>query len=70
MKHGVEKGDLSRQLTGHFKEQWLAATGDEATRLKNAYISAYKAIGGDADKARDNIIKWRQEANKKKGDKK
>lgn len=70
MKHGVEKGDLSRQLTDHFKEQWLAATGDEATRLKNAYISAYKAIGGDADKARDNIIKWRQEANKKKGDKK
>lgn len=70
MKHGVEKGDLSRQLTDHFKEQWLAATGDEATRLKNAYISAYKAIGGDADKARDNIIKWRQEANKRKGDKK
>lgn len=70
MKHGVEKGDLSRQLTDHFKEQWLAATGDEATRLKNAYISAYKAIGGNADKARDNIIKWRQEANKKKGDKK
>nr|UVY57552.1 MAG: hypothetical protein [Bacteriophage sp.] len=70
MKHGVEKGDLSRQLTGHFKEQWLAATGDEATRLKNAYISAYKAIGGDADKARDNIIKWRREANKRKGDKK
>ena len=70
MKHGVEKGDLSRQLTDHFKEAWLAATGDEATRLKNAYISAYKAIGGDADKARDNIIKWRQEANKKKGDKK
>ena len=70
MKHGVEKGDLSRQLTDHFKEQWLAATGDEATRLKNAYISAYKAIGGDADTARDNIIKWRQEANKRKGDKK
>lgn len=70
MKHGVEKGDLSRQLTDHFKEQWLAATGDEATRLKNAYISAYKAIGGDADKARDNIIKWRREANKRKGDKK
>lgn len=70
MKHGVEKGDLSRQLTGHFKERWLAATGDEATRLKNAYVSAYKAIGGDADKARDNIIKWRREANKRKGDKK
>lgn len=70
MKHGVEKGDLSRQLTDHFKEQWLAATGDEATRLKNAYISAYKAIGGDADKARDNIIKWRREANKMKGEKK
>lgn len=70
MKHGVDKGDLSSQLTTHFKEAWLAATGDEATRLKNAYISAYKAIGGDADKARDNIIKWRQEANKKKGDKK
>lgn len=70
MKHGVEKGDLSRQLTDHFKEQWLAATGDEATRLKNAYISAYKAIGGDADTARDNIIKWRREANKRKGDKK
>ena len=70
MKHGVDKGDLSSQLTTHFKEAWLAATGDEATRLKNAYISAYKAIGGDADKARDNIIKWRQEANKKKGAKK
>ncbi len=70
MKHGVDKGDLSSQLTTHFKEAWLAATGDEATRLKNAYISAYKAIGGDADKARDNIIKWRQEANKRKGDKK
>ena len=70
MKHGVEKGDLSRQLTDHFKEAWLAATGDEATRLKNAYISAYKAIGGDADTARDNIIKWRREANKRKGDKK
>lgn len=70
MKHGVDKGDLSSQLTKHFKEAWLAATGDEATRLKNAYISAYKAIGGDADKARDNIIKWRREANKKKGDKK
>lgn len=70
MKHGVDKGDLSSQLTKHFKEAWLAATGDEATRLKNAYISAYKAIGGDADKARDNIIKWRQEANKRKGDKK
>ena len=70
MKHGVDKGDLSSQLTTHFKEAWLAATGDEATRLKNAYISAYKAIGGDADKARDNIIKWRQEANKKKGEKK
>lgn len=70
MSHGVDKGDLSSQLTTHFKEAWLAATGDEATRLKNAYISAYKAIGGDADKARDNIIKWRQEANKRKGDKK
>lgn len=70
MKHGVDKGDLSSQLTKHFKEAWLAATGDEATRLKNAYISAYKAIGGDADEARDNIIKWRREANKKKGDKK
>lgn len=70
MKHGVDKGDLSSQLTTHFKEAWLAATGDEATRLKNAYISAYKAIGGDADTARDNIIKWRQEANKRKGDKK
>lgn len=70
MKHGVDKGDLSSQLTEHFKEAWLAATGDEATRLKNAYISAYKAIGGDADKARDNIIKWRREANKRKGDKK
>lgn len=70
MKHGVDKGDLSSQLTKHFKEAWLAATGDEATRLKNAYISAYKAIGGDADKARDNIIKWRREANKMKGDKK
>lgn len=70
MKHGVDKGDLSSQLTKHFKEAWLAATGDEATRLKNAYISAYKAIGGDADKARDNIIKWRREANKRKGDKK
>lgn len=70
MKHGVDKGDLSSQLTTHFKEAWLAATGDEATRLKNAYISAYKAIGGDADKARDNIIKWRREANKRKGDKK
>lgn len=70
MKHGVDKGDLSSQLTKHFKEAWLEATGDEATRLKNAYISAYKAIGGDADKARDNIIKWRREANKRKGDKK
>lgn len=70
MKHGVDKGTLSSQLTAHFKEAWLAATGDEATRLKNAYISAYKAIGGDADKARDNIIKWRREANKRKGDKK
>lgn len=70
MKHGVDKGDLSSQLTTHFKEAWLAATGDEATRLKNAYISAYKAIGGDADTARDNIIKWRREANKRKGDKK
>ena len=70
MKHGVDKGDLSSQLTTHFKEAWLAATGDEATRLKNAYISAYKAIGGNADKARDNIIKWRQEANKRKGGKK
>ena len=70
MKHGVDKGDLSSQLTKHFKEAWLAATGDEARRIKNAYISAYKAIGGDADKARDNIIKWRQEANKRKGDKK
>lgn len=70
MKHGVDKGDLSSQLTKHFKEAWLAATGDEATRLKNAYISAYKAIGGDADTARDNIIKWRREANKRKGDKK
>jgi hypothetical protein len=70
MKHGVDKGDLSSQLTKHFKEAWLAATGDEATRLKNAYVSAYKAIGGDADKARDNIIKWRREANKRKGDKK
>lgn len=70
MKHGVDKGDLSSQLTTHFKEAWLAVTGDEARRLKNAYISAYKAIGGDADKARDNIIKWRQEANKRKGDKK
>lgn len=70
MKHGVDKGDLSSQLTEHFKEAWLAATGDEATRLKNAYISAYKAIGGDADTARDNIIKWRREANKRKGDKK
>ena len=70
MKHGVDKGTLSSQLTTHFKEAWLAATGDEATRLKNAYISAYKAIGGDADTARDNIIKWRQEANKRKGDKK
>ena len=70
MTHGVDKGDLSSQLTKHFKEAWLAATGDEATRLKNAYISAYKAIGGDADTARDNIIKWRREANKRKGDKK
>lgn len=70
MKHGVDKGDLSSQLTTHFKEAWLAATGDEAKQLKNAYISAYKAIGGDADTARDNIIKWRQEANKRKGDKK
>lgn len=70
MTHGVDKGDLSSQLTKHFKEAWLAATGDEATRLKNAYISAYKAIGGDADKARDNIIKWRREENKRKGDKK
>lgn len=70
MKHGVDKGDLASQLTEHFKEAWLAATGDEATRLKNAYISAYKAIGGDADTARDNIIKWRREANKRKGDKK
>nr|DAP60175.1 MAG TPA: hypothetical protein [Caudoviricetes sp.] len=66
MEHGVDKGTLSRQLTEYFKERWLNATGDEAARLKRAYISAYKAIGGDGDKARDNMIKWRQEANKKR----
>lgn len=70
MEHGVDKGTLSSQLTTYFKERWLAASGDEAARLKRAYISAYKAIGGDADKARENMIKWRQEANKKKGAKK
>lgn len=66
MEHGVDKGTLSSQLTTYFKERWLAASGDEAARLKSAYISAYKAIGGDGDKARDNMIKWRQEANKKR----
>ena len=66
MEHGVDKGTLSDQLTTYFKERWLAASGDEAARLKRAYISAYKAIGGDGDKARDNMIKWRQEANKKR----
>jgi hypothetical protein len=66
MEHGVDKGTLSSQLTTYFKERWLAASGDEAARLKRAYISAYKAIGGDGDKARDNMIKWRQEANKKR----
>ena len=66
MKHGVDKGTLSRQLTEYFKERWLAASGDEAARLKRAYISAYKAIGGDGDTARDNMVKWRQEANKKR----
>lgn len=66
MQHGVDKRTLSAQLTEYFKERWLNATGDEATRLKRAYISAYKAIGGDGDKARDNMIKWRQEANKKR----
>ena len=66
MQHGVDKGTLSAQLTEHFKERWLNATGDEKTRLKSAYISAYKAIGGDGDKARDNMVKWRQEANKKR----
>lgn len=66
MEHGVDKGALSSQLTTYFKERWLAASGDEAARLKRAYISAYKAIGGDGDKARDNMIKWRQEANKKR----
>lgn len=66
MEHGVDKGTLSSQLTEYFKERWLAASGDEAARLKRAYISAYKAIGGDGDKARDNMIKWRQEANKKR----
>lgn len=66
MEHGVDKGTLSSQLTTYFKERWLAASGDEAARLKRAYISAYKAIGGDGDKARDNMVKWRQEANKKR----
>lgn len=66
MEHGVDKGTLSNQLTTYFKERWLAASGDEAARLKRAYISAYKAIGGDGDDARDNMIKWRQEANKKR----
>lgn len=66
MEHGVDKGTLSRQLTTYFKERWLAASGDEAARLKRAYISAYKAIGGNGDNARDNMIKWRQEANKKR----
>jgi hypothetical protein len=66
MEHGVDKGTLSSQLTTYFKERWLAASGDEAARLKRAYISAYKAIGGDGDDARDNMIKWRQEANKKR----
>ena len=66
MEHGVDKGTLSRQLTTYFKERWLNATGDEAARLKRAYISAYKAIGGDGDTARDNMVKWRQEANKKR----
>lgn len=66
MEHGVDKGTLSDQLTTYFKERWLAASGDEAARLKRAYISAYKAIGGDGDTARDNMIKWRQEANKKR----
>lgn len=66
MEHGVDKGTLSSKLTTYFKERWLAASGDEAARLKRAYISAYKAIGGDGDKARDNMIKWRQEANKKR----
>lgn len=66
MQHGVDKRTLSDQLTEYFKERWLAASGDEAARLKRAYISAYKAIGGDGDKARDNMIKWRQEANKKR----
>lgn len=66
MEHGVDKGTLSDQLTTYFKERWLAASGDEAARLKRAYISAYKAIGGDGDQARDNMIKWRQEANKKR----
>ena len=66
MEHGVDKGTLSRQLTTYFKERWLAASGDEAARLKRAYISAYKAIGGDGDTARDNMVKWRQEANKKR----
>ncbi len=66
MEHGVDKGTLFSQLTTYFKERWLAASGDEAARLKRAYISAYKAIGGDGDKARDNMIKWRQEANKKR----
>ena len=66
MQHGVDKRTLSDQLTEYFKERWLAASGDEAARLKRAYISAYKAIGGDGDTARDNMIKWRQEANKKR----
>lgn len=66
MQHGVDKRTLSDQLTEYFKERWLAASGDEAERLKRAYISAYKAIGGDGDTARDNMIKWRQEANKKR----
>lgn len=65
MKHGVKKGDLSSVLTNYYKDRWLKAEGDEAQKLKDAYISAYTAIGGSRNDAVDNMIKWRHDAREK-----
>ena len=62
--HGVTDKKIKDKLSD-WKKEYLAASGNEKVRIKNALIMAYKAIGIDETEANKIINKWTKESKKK-----
>lgn len=58
---GVKDSTIVSSVTGHFKSEYLAATGREKADLKAHLITAYTYLGMSRDEAMSKIDKWSEE---------